>query len=793
MIEGLFAFPRDIRLEPIESLPDAVRADIEYEIGDFALTRPQSRTPTLVVSASTAKLLQLFYEPATIADAIIRFSQTEQASAAEVLNEAFPVLRTFVETGILLPSDSQLLSRIDFLLKPGDLVGDLTVDQAVSVVLDTEVYRARTSDGAFLALKLGRRGSEDRMSAMLSHEAAILTLLDSSCSPGLIAQGDHLGRPFLAMEWCQGVDVLTAAGLVRTRDPLHRAELKEILIATVEAYARLHEQHVLHGDVHPRNVLMCRSRRATIIDFGYAVRLGNKGEVQRQGRGVVDLYMEPELAYARANGGTAPPSTEAGEQYSVAALSYALIAGAHTHDFVLEKGQMLRQLLFDPPRTFAERGVEGFAHAERVLRRALEKGPTVRFASMTDFAAALRQALDLDCDAEHVSRRVARGAASAPASLLNELLERARLGGELAAKGVERPSASVNFGSAGLAFALLRIAQQRDDGSLLAAADAWSQAAIRAVHGSGTSAFTAPDLEMTQEQTGTVSLYHAAPGVFCVAALVADAQADEERRKLHVEQFVAAAAGEEERGELVFGLAGLMLGCGLLLRVVGTASANEQALLKTLGDDLNNRLLHKLRQVPRIDDAPSGALGVAHGFGGILYSMLQWSRVSGYPVSSELQVRLEELAALAQPVGRGLVWPVSASSRWNVGGMRATWCNGSAGHLQLWLLAHEVLGASRWLELAHGAAWTTYESQTGAADLCCGSAGRAYALLRFFRQGGDRIWLARATELSEHAAAEIRQRQLRKNSLYRGEVGVSLLAADLVQPNAARMPFFEID
>ena len=110
----------------------------------------------------------------------------------------------------------------------------------------------------------------------------------------------------------------------------------------------------------------------------------------------------------------------------------------------------------------------------------------------------------------------------------------------------------------------------------------------------------------------------------------------------------------------------------------------------------------------------------------------------------------------------------------------------------MWLLAYELLDDPHYLKLAEGAAWTSYEAQSTGGDLCCGSAGRAYALLRFFRHTGDQIWLDRAHELAEHAAKAIRKRQLRRNSLYRGEVGVCLLAADLNDPYQARMPLFEL-
>ena len=162
MIEGLFTMPKDIRLDPIESLPHTVLTGFEHKAGDFALTRPQSRDAHAYRQRLDGETLEIFREPVTITDAVIRFSRTEQADPAAILDEAFPVLRTLIEAGMLLPSDSHLASPIEFLIGRGELVGDLVVDQPVAVVIDTEVYRARASDGRWAALKIARPGSEGR-------------------------------------------------------------------------------------------------------------------------------------------------------------------------------------------------------------------------------------------------------------------------------------------------------------------------------------------------------------------------------------------------------------------------------------------------------------------------------------------------------------------------------------------------------------------------------------------------------------------------------------------------------
>jgi hypothetical protein len=52
---------------------------------------------------------------------------------------------------------------------------------------------------------------------------------------------------------------------------------------------------------------------------------------------------------------------------------------------------------------------------------------------------------------------------------------------------------------------------------------------------------------------------------------------------------------------------------------------------------------------------------------------------------------------------------------------------------------------------------------------------------------------ARAHRLADQAATGIQITPLRRDSLYKGEVGVALLMADLQMPEQARMPLFEAE
>ena len=205
-----------------------------------------------------------------------------------------------------------------------------------------------------------------------------------------------------------------------------------------------------------------------------------------------------------------------------------------------------------------------------------------------------------------------------------------------------------------------------------------------------------------------------------------------------VERFVATAAADEARIELVFGLSGSLLGCGLLLDAVGLTPGEEENLLTSLGNDLSRRLLDRLSRLPVIVEATESE---QPGRGTWLCGHLLCAAAMGAGLESRRPERPASRASNSWPDWRGRSVEASggrcrhrAARTWD--GMRARWCNGAAGHLHLWLLAYELLGDPRYLQLAEGAAWTSYEAQSTGGDLCCGSAGRAYALLALLQTYG---------------------------------------------------------
>src|SRR5262249_42454603 len=149
------------------------------------------------------------------------------------------------------------------------------------------------------------------------------------------------------------------------------------------AYAEIHRRGVLHGDIHPGNLLVGRDGKVSIVDLGLAqLSDAEPGSVMRGG---VGFFMEPE--YARATLAHRPPSppTPAGEQFALAALLYMLATGRHYTEFTLEQEEMFRQIAAARPLPFAEAGAEPWPALEAVLARALATEPAARHRDMAAF------------------------------------------------------------------------------------------------------------------------------------------------------------------------------------------------------------------------------------------------------------------------------------------------------------------------------------------------------------------------------------------------------------------------
>ncbi|MFF5793726.1 lanthionine synthetase LanC family protein [Paeniglutamicibacter sp. NPDC012692] len=777
--------PSDVFVEPVSGLPPETRSRLDCEDTDFVVSRPRTRTASTIVDRDMAKLLELFRSPTSITDAVVAFSTAHALDPYVILESAFGPLSALITDKLLVLAGTDAGKPVASTFQAGTVIGDIQILEVAHLLDDTEVYRGRTSGGMDVAVKIAGPAATPQIIAALRNEESVLDRLDGKIGPRLVHSGHADGRPFIATTWHSGCDLYEASASTRGLGPTEMArELVMLSERLLEAYEQLHAHGLLHGDIHPRNAIVDAFGRVTLLDFGLTVPIGSSRGFLRGG---IDLFQAPEAGAAALAGKELPPLAPSAEIYSLGAILYQLFTGSPTHAFSLLRAEMNRQLANDAPRSFAEHGISNLQEIELVVLHALAKNPDDRFSSVSEMLRELRQAAARDLDnAEGGTDRLAEAARKDPPAATS--MSRFEAPGQAFARGLEPPTASVFLGGAGLAYALLRTARECADSATLASADLWASKSEHE-HRSDDAFWTA-ELGVGVEVFGRTSLFHSVTGVHCVQALVAHAQGDTMRQAASVEAFIEASLRPDHL-DVLFGRAGLLLGSVFQLdtlpenETAGRLRAHTNALMDDLWRQLD-------RQPPIHLNKDIQLLGIAHGWAGLLYATMLWCEASNAAVPEQLPLRLQQLADQGIPTGRSIVWPRRNDGVVDNPLLAASWCNGAAGHVHLWTAAHRLFGDDRFMRRAYAAGWGAFDGPLDVvADLCCGLAGRAYALLRLYREFSDPQWLARARALMRMADSQPAVAGHRAHSLFHGDVGIALAAADVEAAGLAGMPFFE--
>ncbi|HEY8079114.1 MAG TPA: protein kinase [Labilithrix sp.] len=185
------------------------------------------------------------------------------------------------------------------------------------------VYRARDRElDEIVALKVLKRelAAAPGMIARFRREVKLARRVTHKNVARTFDIGDHAGERFLTMEFIEGE--MLGARLARL-GRLGVAEAFAIGADVCAGLAAAHAAGVLHRDLKPENVIVDKSGRAIITDFGIARALAEV-EAARTGGGIVGTpaYMAPEqVEGARELDGRA-------DLYALGAMLFELLTGA---------------------------------------------------------------------------------------------------------------------------------------------------------------------------------------------------------------------------------------------------------------------------------------------------------------------------------------------------------------------------------------------------------------------------------------------------------------------------------
>lgn len=235
-----------------------------------------------------------------------------------------------------------------------------------------EVHAAVDERGRQVALKrpFAAGLTPDLRALFALEQAAALRVPPHPALATGVDAGEVDGRPYLALTRAPGAPLRHDGGW-------SVAHALAIASAACDAAAHLHEHGLVHGDIHPRNLIVEPRAGAVpsvmLVDLGVTRPLGASGPV----RGTPS-YMAPEQVRGE-------PWTPATDVFAIGVVLWELLAGARL--FLRAQAFLSQAAVVEQPAPPLPPAID--RAIDEVVQRALIKDPAQRLPS----PAALREAL----------------------------------------------------------------------------------------------------------------------------------------------------------------------------------------------------------------------------------------------------------------------------------------------------------------------------------------------------------------------------------------------------------------
>jgi serine/threonine-protein kinase len=246
------------------------------------------------------------------------------------------------------------------------------------------IYKARDrKTGQTVAIKVPHMQFESDVagSTRFEREEEIGKTLHHPLVLKIIPVEEQKSRPYIVMEYLEG---RTLAEVLKETKPLPEADAAAIASRICDALDYLHKQNVVHRDLKPQNIMLCRDGSIRIMDFGIA----KSAQARRMtfvgftpAMGTPD-YMAPEQVQGKRG-------DERTDIYSLGAILYEMATGSTLFEGENPYVVMNSRLTGDPapPRKVNPKLTPVL---EEIILHALERNPANRYPS----AAAMKAELD---------------------------------------------------------------------------------------------------------------------------------------------------------------------------------------------------------------------------------------------------------------------------------------------------------------------------------------------------------------------------------------------------------------
>jgi len=299
--------------------------------------------------------------------------------------------------------ESNDMTRTHVILTKDTMVSHYRIVEKIGAGGMGEVFLAQdTTLNRRIALKFmpAHIASDKDLRVRFTREAQAAAQLDHPNIVSVYEVGEYRGLPYIAMAHIEGESLRD----IIKNGTLSTSESVNLALQICEGLKTAHEAGIVHRDVKPANVIIDRSGRVRILDFGLATIAG-EDKLTKTGTTLGTVgYMAPEQILGKRVGRQA-------DLFSVGVILYEMLTGRRPFDGHNDAA-VLRAITDSTPEPIArfKSGVTG--ELQQVVNKALAKDPATRYQHADDMVTDLKR-LGLETAKPRKKRRIALAVAAA--------------------------------------------------------------------------------------------------------------------------------------------------------------------------------------------------------------------------------------------------------------------------------------------------------------------------------------------------------------------------------------------
>jgi len=245
-----------------------------------------------------------------------------------------------------------------------------------------EVYLAQdTKLNRRVALKFlpAQLASDEEFKERFKREAQAAAALNHPNIITIHEVAEYENRPYIAMEYVEGESLKKLI----TKKDLSINKVINMAMQICEGLSKAHQSGIVHRDVKPQNILIDKDGRVRILDFGLA-KLKKDAMLTQPGSTVGTVaYMSPEQAQGME-------VDQRSDIFSFGVVLYEMITSQlpfkGEHD-----AAMIYSIIHETPEPLARYKANVPDELQRMVEKAMEKSPEMRYQHADDLGADLRK------------------------------------------------------------------------------------------------------------------------------------------------------------------------------------------------------------------------------------------------------------------------------------------------------------------------------------------------------------------------------------------------------------------